>query len=257
MKIAISTDGNSVAAHFGRCPAYTLIDVEDGRVTARATIPNPGHQPGFIPRFLHEKGVDMVLTGGMGPRAEDIFQQLGIKTVQGVSGPVDDVIREFLAGTLESGPSACDHPHGDHQHETPAGPGQPVQPARTGVAETGTICVTSEGKTLDSNVEPRFGRCRYFIFVDTATMRFEAVDNAGIQASGGAGIQAGQLVASRGARAVLTGNVGPNAYQTLQAAGIDIYTGASGTVREAVENFKKGNYRKAESATAGAKSGMK
>jgi len=257
MKIAISTDGNFVAAHFGRCPAYTLIDVEDGRVTARATIPNPGHQPGFIPRFLHEKGVNMVLTGGMGPRAEDIFQQLGIKTVQGVSGSVDDVIRGFLAGTLEAGPSACDHPHGDHHHDTQAGPGQPGQPAGIGAAETGTVCVTSEGKTLDSNVEPRFGRCRYFLFVDTATMRFEAVDNAAGGAAGGAGIQAGQLVASRGARAVLTGNVGPNAYQTLQAAGIDIYTGASGTVREAVENFKSGAYRKADSATAGAKSGMR
>jgi len=177
--------------------------------------------------------------------------------VQGVSGPVDDVIRAFLAGTLEAGPSACDHPHGDPHHDAQAGRGQPAQPAGIGAAETGTVCVTSEGKTLDSNVEPRFGRCRHFLFVDTATMRFEAVDNAAGGAAGGAGIQAGQLVASRGARAVLTGNVGPNAYQTLQAAGIDIYTGASGTVREAVENFKKGAYRKADSATAGAKSGMR
>lgn len=119
------------------------------------------------------------------------------------------------------------------------------------------ICVSSEGYTLDSKVDPRFGRCRTFIVIDTGTMAFEAVDNAGTEASGGAGIQAGQLVASRGAKAVLTGNVGPNAFQTLQAAGIAIYTGVSGTVREAVEGFGKGRFRATGGPTAASKAGMK
>jgi predicted Fe-Mo cluster-binding NifX family protein len=119
------------------------------------------------------------------------------------------------------------------------------------------ICISSEGKTLDSGVDPRFGRCRTFIIVDTETMAFEAVDNTGTEASGGAGIQAGQLIASRGAKAVLTGNVGPNAFQTLQAAGIAIYTGGSGTVREAVEGFGKGLYRATGGPTAASKAGMK
>jgi len=120
-----------------------------------------------------------------------------------------------------------------------------------------TICISSEGNTLDSWVDPRFGRCRTFIIVDTETMAFEAVDNTGTEASGGAGIQAGQLIASRGTKAVLTGNVGPNAFQTLQAAGIAIYTGVSGTVREAVEGFKKGFYQATGGPTAASKSGMK
>jgi predicted Fe-Mo cluster-binding NifX family protein len=119
------------------------------------------------------------------------------------------------------------------------------------------LCISSEGPTLDSMVDPRFGRCRTFVFVDAETLAFEAVDNAGTGASGGAGIQAGQLVASRGAGAVLTGNVGPNAFQTLQAGGIAIYTGVSGTVREAVEGFRKGLYKATGAPTAASKAGMK
>ena len=119
------------------------------------------------------------------------------------------------------------------------------------------ICISAEGTTLDARVDPRFGRCRTFIIVDTETMAFEAVDNVGTEASGGAGIQAGQLVASRGAKAVLTGNVGPNAFQTLQAGGIAIYTGVSGTVREAVDGFKKGLYQATGEPTAASKAGMK
>jgi len=131
MRIAISTDGNAVSPHFGRCPAFTLVDVENGRMVGRQMIPNPGHQPGFIPRFLHEKEVHVVVTGGMGARAQDIFHELGMETVLGVSGHVDEVIERFLAGTLAGGASlcdhgsgkgygvektVCDHPHDDHHH---------------------------------------------------------------------------------------------------------------------------------------------
>jgi predicted Fe-Mo cluster-binding NifX family protein len=119
------------------------------------------------------------------------------------------------------------------------------------------ICITSEGKTLDSKINPRFGRCQYFMLTDTDTMLFEAVENVNIDASGGAGIQAGQLMASRGVKAVLTGNVGPNAFQTLKAAGIDVFTGISGTVKEVIEKYKQGGLKSEGGPTVSSHSGMK
>ncbi len=118
------------------------------------------------------------------------------------------------------------------------------------------ICITSEGKTLDSKVDPRFGRCQNFIFFDTETGNFEALENANAQFQGGAGIQSAQLVNSKDAKAVLTGNVGPNAFQTLSAAGIRIYTGVSGTVKEAIDAFKVGKLKITESPSVGSKFGM-
>ena len=106
------------------------------------------------------------------------------------------------------------------------------------------ICITSSGQSLEDAIDPRFGRCQYFIMVDTESMQFEAIQNPAISAGGGAGIQAAQLVAEKGAELVLTGNVGPNAFNTLQAAGLKIVVGLPNiTVRQAVEGFKSGQYQ--------------
>jgi predicted Fe-Mo cluster-binding NifX family protein len=118
------------------------------------------------------------------------------------------------------------------------------------------ICITSEGKTLDAKVDSRFGRCQYFVLVNPETLEFEAIENSNINQAGGAGIQSGQLMASKGIKAILTGNVGPNAFQTLKAGGIDIYTGVSGSVKEAIEAYKSGKLKKTESPSVGSKFGM-
>ena len=102
------------------------------------------------------------------------------------------------------------------------------------------IAVSSSGNDLDSQVDPRFGRCAYFIIVETDGMGFEAFENGSIAMGGGAGIQAAQFVASKGAKAVITGNVGPNAVQTLSAAGVETFVGQSGTVREAMARYTEG-----------------
>jgi predicted Fe-Mo cluster-binding NifX family protein len=123
-------------------------------------------------------------------------------------------------------------------------------------ASGGKICITSEGKTLDAKVDPRFGRCQYFTFIDTDTLEFEAIENPSTQAMGGAGVQSAQLVSSKGAKVVVTGNVGPNAFQTLSAAGIEIFIGASGTVKNAIEDYKKGKLQTASNPSVGSKFGM-
>jgi predicted Fe-Mo cluster-binding NifX family protein len=105
------------------------------------------------------------------------------------------------------------------------------------------VAVSSSGKNLDSQIDPRFGRCAYFIIVNTDDMSFETFDNEAIALGGGAGIQSSQFVVSKGAKAVITGNVGPNAVHTLSAAGVKIFTGQTGSVREAVERYRKGDIK--------------
>ena len=105
------------------------------------------------------------------------------------------------------------------------------------------IAISASGSTLDADVEPRFGRCQYFIIADPETMEFEAVDNSSAGAAGGAGISAAQMIAGKGVQVVLTGNCGPNAFGVLAAAGIEIVIGVTGTVQEALQDYKAGKYQ--------------
>jgi predicted Fe-Mo cluster-binding NifX family protein len=111
------------------------------------------------------------------------------------------------------------------------------------------VAVSATGENLEAQIDPRFGRCQYFVIVDTETMSFEVIPNTSQGASSGAGIQAAQAVANKGVLAVLTGNVGPNAFQALSASGINIITGVFGTIREAVEKFKGSQLQKITAPT--------
>ena len=104
------------------------------------------------------------------------------------------------------------------------------------------IAVTTVGPSLDDQVEARFGRTPYYLFVETDTMEFESVQNPNAAAGGGAGIQSAQLMSEHGVQYVLTGNCGPNAFQVFSAAGIQVIVGVSGIARQAVEQFKTGTF---------------
>ncbi|MDH4222286.1 MAG: NifB/NifX family molybdenum-iron cluster-binding protein [candidate division Zixibacteria bacterium] len=131
MKVAISTDGQHVSPHFGRCHYFTIVEMEEGKVLSREIINNPGHAPAFLPQFLSEKGVSCIIAGGMGGRAEGLFSEQGIETIVGVSGRIDEVLDELAKGTLKAGESLCkpgsgrgygveknkcDHPEHPHNH---------------------------------------------------------------------------------------------------------------------------------------------
>lgn len=111
------------------------------------------------------------------------------------------------------------------------------------------VAVTAEETGLDSAVDARFGRAANFIVVDTETMQFECISNEAISAAGGAGISAAKTVADSGAKAVLTGNCGPNASRALAAAEVKLYANVSGTVKEAVEAFRNGQLTESNGPT--------
>ncbi|MDD3621733.1 MAG: NifB/NifX family molybdenum-iron cluster-binding protein [Methanofollis sp.] len=115
MKLAIAQDGEIVSAHFGHCESYAIFDIEDGKGVRQADLLSPGHEPGRLPVFLAEHGVNTVVAGGMGPRAVDLFHMNGIEVYLGVSGEIDAVAAEFAAGKLSSGESTCTH--GEEEHE--------------------------------------------------------------------------------------------------------------------------------------------
>jgi predicted Fe-Mo cluster-binding NifX family protein len=107
MKIAISTDGQYVSPHFGRCPEFTILEIKDGKLINKEKISNPGHHPGYLPQYLGEHGVSCIVAGGMGMRARELFQQANIDTVIGIEGKIDQVISKIIDGSLEGGESIC------------------------------------------------------------------------------------------------------------------------------------------------------
>jgi len=115
MKIAISTEGGNVSAHFGRCPEFTLLEIENGQLVRRSILPNPDHQLGYLPGYLKQQGVEVVVAGGGGQRAQMLFAEQGIQFILGVSGAIDEIVGKLCRGELEGGESLCTG--GSHDHD--------------------------------------------------------------------------------------------------------------------------------------------
>jgi len=112
MKIAVACDGKTVTQHFGHCDGFTILETQDQQIINKKFVPNPGHRPGFLPVFLHEQGINVIISGGMGGGAVDIFNEKGIEVILGASGDVEIVVDQYLKGTLLSTGSVCQH----HEH---------------------------------------------------------------------------------------------------------------------------------------------
>jgi len=118
------------------------------------------------------------------------------------------------------------------------------------------IVISAAGSTLDAEVDPRFGRCQYFIIADPETMEFKAIDNTSAITAGGAGVSAAQIIAGKDVEAVLTGNCGPNAYQALSPAGIKVITGVSGKIKDVIRGYREGKYKESSQANVTEHFGM-
>lgn len=111
LKIAVASENEKVTGHFGHCTNFNIYDTEGENIIQINSIPNPGHKPGFLPNFLNDMGVKVVISGGMGQGAVDIFDEKGIEVVTGASGNAIDAVKNYLNGSLISTGSVC------HEHE--------------------------------------------------------------------------------------------------------------------------------------------
>jgi predicted Fe-Mo cluster-binding NifX family protein len=112
MKVAVPVVQGQLSLHFGHCETFALFDVnrEEKKVLGSETLPAPPHQPGLLPRWLHEKGANVIIAGGMGMRAQDLFRQNNVEVIVGApSAPPEEVVQSWLDGTLVSGENLCDH----------------------------------------------------------------------------------------------------------------------------------------------------
>ena len=117
MKIAVAAMGTEIAVHFGHCENFIIFDTEGGKITAQNSVPNPGHKPGFLPNFLGDMGVEVIVSGGMGGGAVDIFNERNIEVILGAQGDAKAAVEAYLRGELESTGSVCHNHEFEHEGE--------------------------------------------------------------------------------------------------------------------------------------------
>lgn len=107
MKIAVASDNKEVSGHFGHCEGFTIFETQDEEIKKEEFVENPGHKPGFLPKFLAEKEVDVIVSGGMGETAQKLFTESNIEVVVGAQGDSEQVVKDFLSGKLKSTEAIC------------------------------------------------------------------------------------------------------------------------------------------------------
>lgn len=117
MKISVACDGNQVSRHFGHCETFAIYETENGKISSVKQVANPGHKPGFLPNFLGDMGAEVIIAGGMGGGAVDIFNERNIEVIVGVTGDATKAVESYLKGELESTGSVCH----DHSYENECG----------------------------------------------------------------------------------------------------------------------------------------
>lgn len=115
MKIAVAATDNKVTGHFGHCETFIIYEGENGKIVSKNDVPNPGHKPGFLPNFLADMGVEVIISGGMGGGAVDIFNERNVEVIIGIQGDPTEAVEKYLKGELKSTGSVC-HEHDFENH---------------------------------------------------------------------------------------------------------------------------------------------
>jgi predicted Fe-Mo cluster-binding NifX family protein len=246
-----------VSAHFGRCPFYTMVEVDGTRVVKHRVEANPHigqHRPGQMPRFIHSLGADVILAGGMGPMAVDLFHGFGMDVATGVSGTVGEAVDAYTGGRLQ-GIVPCNHDHpescGGHDqaqtHEEAHPPKRSVGVSPRSLPSR-VVVPAQDNSGLSAVMDPRFGRAPWFIVVDVESGQvMETLSNSNADAAHGAGTGAAALMAQSGVQAVIAGRFGTKAQQALQALGVEMWSAPEGlTVGQIVERLRAGQLSRSE-----------
>lgn len=114
LRIAVASDADVVSQHFGHCQSFVLFDTENQKIVSQTRVENPGHKPGFLPNFLNDQGAKVIISGGMGPGAIQIFEEKNIEVIVGARGSAQAAVEQYLTGNLKSTGSVCnEHAHAD------------------------------------------------------------------------------------------------------------------------------------------------
>jgi len=232
-----------------------MLDIEEGRVVARREETLPGTELQDQACRLTVLGPQVLICGAISQPLTSLLVAASIRVIPFTAGDVDQVLGAWLVGTLPNPaltmPGCCGLRRGCRGKEVRRRNVQAYANTAVNCAKGNNmkIAITATGKDVSSNVDLRFGRAKYFIVVDTESDNAVVHDNTqNLNAAQGAGIQSAETVARLGAEAVITGNAGPKAFRTLNAAGIKVYLCPGGTVAEAIRSFKDGELKEATAA---------
>ncbi|NLK40142.1 MAG: dinitrogenase iron-molybdenum cofactor [Clostridiales bacterium] len=117
LKIAVASENKMVTEHFGHCESFMIFDTENNQIIKSETVANPGHKPGFLPNFLADRGVNVIISGGMGGGAVEIFNERNVEVIVGASGDAKTAVENYLKGELKTTGSVCH----EHQHHDECG----------------------------------------------------------------------------------------------------------------------------------------
>ena len=234
MRIGIPAANNNgldsmISGHFGKTPFYAFVNVEGNVIKECEIVGNPflQHSPGQIPGWIHENKVNLMIVQGIGTRAISFFDSYGIKVGKAAGNSVREVLDEYFKGSLSEDDLGCNHTH-DHDHHD-HDDGHDCKKAY------GTIAITVQGDSLNSQIDERFGRGRFLAVIDGETGAVNVSENI-VTEEHGVGPNMIAALAEKGVKTVIVKSLGKNATEAAQSAGIKAYLGEDTT---GTENLKK------------------